>query len=537
MTQHTEVDPRLWFRLIALLSFVALVIVCSKSLIAQEEKKAPDARAIDLRKWLGDAGVDTSGSPFLVFVASVDQCAQCCAAAVNGMVRSASSHDAKFRAVVIVLSESKGEGVMLDSFFPGFTVVESKPEIVSRLLPIDRNGPSAFVIDSNGEILARFYHIQTFPPSETVLESALSCAGSSSAGVHEFMLQESEKLLVGDILTPVLTHSGKTLSFVEPRQNAIYTYDVATGVLKNRWLPPTELGMYYRFNSSDTAYWSELSRVYTPLVSILGLSRLQKTDTLLALTMMFDHWDTSRNATGRLNLNWRRNFSLINMVDSHWSAIRRISVNGHVPQPPIVTTMRGAVTGSIWSNYEAPRGPGVKDSSYVLVSFALDSPVVRPLLPASAIDTLYGSVYDPSLYPRLARVDDSSFLMVSTSNGIFGHVMIRENRIDLFKIVPNGLLDTAVRERDRDSTRRLSARGIVCGDGRFAVVIADRRNSHAPRIVVQHYTQKGQFLSEAVVVSRNAELMESYVADSGDGTYALLLKWSDVRWRIVNMRL
>lgn len=483
-----------------------------------------------LWSWLAHPPTARSRTPLVVFTTSRDECAPCCAAAVNELIHVSSAGKRPVRALVVVATEVPKEGLALRRLFPNADVAECSGEQLRALLPQSPGGsPSMFIVDTSGEIIARFYHIQTNPPSAALVHDVLEGVGTA---VHGVRLQETDSTMVGEAGAPLLSRDGRKLSLLEPRQNTIQTYDARTGSLLSIWAPPSSLGKYYRTSSADTM-WEALAQVYSPLVVLAGLVREPGSDTINAMALMFDHWNLVYDAAGRPNAGWQRNISLIRIVDTQWVSVARIKTGTLEPQAPVVSSKWGAVSTGFWTGYTGRRGKGIVDSTYAVVGFALDTPRVFPLLSADALDSLTHGVYNPEIPPMLAALSDTTIAILSTGSRGLARLDLYRDRVALTAIPPTGLLDTALHWTGIDSTRRLEVSDMISANGNLFVVITDNRAAKRSRVVLQSYSPTGEFLSEAIVAQRNARLLACSGAGNDRDAAVLLMKWDDVRWHIL----
>ncbi len=499
---------------------VCLVFFQSGLLIADGANARP---ILKLLSWIGSPRYSSDTSDVVAILAvSGESCMSCSLLSVNGVINTVKSAVPNLDLVIV--------GV-LDASIDNLLAVKGR---LSAPVRIDSLGllkkpfpklayPELILMRKDGASFRRFGDVQHAGITVGQVRAALrELAGPLTLDVR----LRCEGCNVGAISKAILDVDHHRVVLLSPVSNALFSFDVTSGVLNGRCVVGDSLRFHFRKDPNDRE-WATLGNMGYNLAQLIDVAPCRG-DTLSMLSEFISGYhlegDTEITNGGEDTLLpsvvWEKRQGIVDYSGGRVVGIRTVESPGYVLAS--VESMNGGKLSGIAVPLSADQG---KDTLGFIFTLLCTSNTMHLSVTRSDIEKAYpGKKVDRRQFGMVKPIDDSTWCYVSPGNRLLFVARNGVGGIDIRRIEAQGLLalafDSAAVGASYPSVpgsrAAVTMMDMYADASRVYFVVKDSRKSR-PAFFVETYSLAGKLLGSVKMVRSGLKDLRLIGAVGGSG--------------------
>lgn len=477
--------------------------------------------------------------PTIVFTTSTTQCTGCCASAINLVINDMRRNNINVNSVVVVMSARSDQAGWLHSIFETDNIFIEEDNETAIALSADEFAPDMFVISPDGKLMTEVRDIQH---QSTILDRLLSLRLPSKAAKpvsfdSDRQIKNFDGFSGGGVPVASLASVRNELVMFDAASVSVRGIGIADG--KEKWdVKVTDsLIFYFRKPEDDQSLWSLLQRNYRPLIRITGLdARPTSSPSFRAVATFFTGYH--KNPPGKMPESvFEKGICAVDFNSGAFGPVWKFNDRGrYFARSPIVFLgdkgfLASCSVNSISDSSTDPWHEIQKDSLYLFAWLKPGSREIRPCLPITEIESLYGITYNPQYVSlQCASRDGKTGFYLDEGNRMFLRLSIGDSSISARKFQPRGMLQALL--SDSSSLEEGVFVADIATNGLIAnVLLVDGRGKYDV-LVLQTYGADGQFLSEHPIKTKPDELAGATLVGYSSDRLVMLSQWRKNGFRV-----
>jgi hypothetical protein len=469
--------------------------------------------------------LDPNANYHLIFYISYNNCTNCCIAATKIITDSlVKNQNFKSYLIIQINKENAFESKALrSSFKTDYFVIDTSNIIYDLLLP--KALPFVILLDSNLNQLYSCNDYQRNQVSTEVINRILNSKKDSLSIYKSIAIKETDTSIITVINSTKINFDSNSIFFLDAKMNRIYEYSLINGELLRIIKPSKKLNYSLYTNEQDNKIWQSCETAGVDFVQYIDILSTCKNGSIDIFSKILAGYNITTDNKGEKNAILSYNNSIIHYDNDSIFTIQNINNGDYYITAPFLDfnddilcniQHKSAYTNSIVIDSLAILGLINKKNSCVstLLNYKDISAFIHDSL--ISIDNIYDFITTDNM---------GNYYLISTDYKLF----IKGNKKLIKHIKPEGILKRVFLSNN-DSIEIQDMKHVF--DNIIVLFKDNTIQSKFNQLIMQTYSDNGQFPNEVKIVTPNEELIESSIVGYVNNELVFLNKWKNRRWTL-----